>query len=46
MKKRMIAFVLFLALMISMAGALTACGVASASSVDLMKGVKVNEVLI
>lgn len=44
MKKRVIAFVLFLALMCSMAGVLTACGVASAKSVDLMQGIKANEV--
>lgn len=44
MKKRLIAFVLFLALMICMAGVLSACGVASAGSVDLMKGVNANKV--
>ena len=44
MKKRVIAFILFLALVLSMSGVLTACGVASAKSVDLMQGVKANEV--
>lgn len=44
MKKRFIAFVLFLALVFSMAGILTACEVASAKSVDLMQGVAANEV--
>lgn len=44
MKKRVIAFVLVLALAGSMAGILTACGSASAKSVDLMQGIRANEV--
>lgn len=44
MKKRLVAFILFLALVLSMTGALAACGVASAKSVDLMQGIKANEV--
>lgn len=44
MKKRLLAFVLFLSLVLSMTGVLTACGVASAKSVDLMQGVRAKEV--
>ena len=44
MKKRLIAFVLFFALVLSMTVVLTACGAASAKRVDLMQGIKANEV--
>lgn len=44
MKKRLNAFGLVFALIISMAGVLTACEVASANSVDLMQGIRANEV--
>ncbi len=44
MKKRLIAFGLFLALIISMTGILTACEVASAKSVDLMQGIQADKV--
>ena len=44
MKKRFIAFALFLALLFSMTGVLTACEVASAKSVDLMQDIQANEV--